>query len=422
MKMPVIVQCFTVGLCFFAPHFLGAQNSTVNDSGRVIIVLNRFEVKGSDTGISGGLDSLIPQSLAVLLNESKTLGISAYFDEFGETTKIGDTVYVAQGDMLLHSGVVYVRGKVTEKNTGKLRFPFEANASKDRSGEDQLKEDWEILSERLYEDFVMGFARTIRIGIIEFKLVGGDTSFAFLTEAIPKMLSTYLQVSPNITLIEGHTEQLVSEIEKRKLEGIYDAQTAARYGRLMVANYLIMGQLWEYNKKMRIDVRCVNVESSEIIVNTANNRIRALHFARATSRKLRTSVSASMKVKEDWYKIELFLKQPADVWTMAATLDVDMLFAIQYENYEHGDITIDAELYDRSRPHTSVYSGTWCESAKDIDNVSDTIAVSLLRTLGIADSVIKKNEKERRGIFVRRIERPFSFGGIGAIVHGKTSF
>ena len=323
----------------------------------------------------------------------------------------------------------------------------------------------EIAAQKLFDDIVFGLLKNVRIAVADFSMLGHDKmpkTLKSLERAIPMMLKNGLKISPQLTIVEEEHDPFIQRIIKaQRQRGIIDVRTLPELGRILHPDYLITGQFWQLGEKIGVEVQCMNISTGETIVSegisiqhidvdtiharisalasnirqgiakdvmrektrqtisvvgvppipdTKDNRRRAEHLIRAISRKLKTVDTDELKIEESRQKIADFIRQPANAWAMATDLDVDILFMVQYEDHGEGDITVDAEMFDRARPHANVYNKLWYRRSTQIDEVADEIAVSFLQTLGVPPSNLEKNKDDRRGIRVRRLERPFSIG------------
>lgn len=89
--------------------------------------------------------------------------------------------------------------------------------------------------------------------------------YAALTQGIPVVLGTELVTHPRVRLVER--EQLQKVMEELQLAGTdkVDAQTAVRVGKLLNAQYLVMGGfLVDPREEMELTSRVVEVETGEI--------------------------------------------------------------------------------------------------------------------------------------------------------------
>ena len=63
-----------------------------------------------------------------------------------------------------------------------------------------------------------------------------------------------------------------------------------------------------------------------------------------------------IKVKEDRNKVESFIDKSSNIWTIAADLDVNRLFVIQYEDYGEGDVTVSADIFSYENLSIPIFS------------------------------------------------------------------
>jgi TolB-like protein len=95
-------------------------------------------------------------------------------------------------------------------------------------------------------------------------LVGG-TDYAPLSKGMAEMLITELSRNPGIRVVERDRLQQLLEEQDLSAAGRVDRETAVRVGKLLGARHMLMGTfVIDPRENMRIDVRAVNTETSEI--------------------------------------------------------------------------------------------------------------------------------------------------------------
>lgn len=463
MKASVITKLGTIGLGVLFVHLSTSQ--LIGYQGNTKIIISNFEMVGRDSAWKN-LSSLIPKTLAVVLSSSKEIEVTATAIDsarLGSTKMqtLKDTVdYFVIGEFWEDSGILRVKGEVINTQTRKIEFNIKA-ATEDTTG--TREEIAELLADQLTQYMIIGLSKRIRIGIVNFRMVGGDTTLEFLEEKIPVMLVTDLSVSPKLTFIERDRDTLFQKIEKttRLLEGMYEKLTRLVEGKHLIENYLIMGDFCEHNGKMRIDVRCVSILTSEIIVSeginldkvdlseiaerittlaykilisierdlskrdvgklisvvglpptpdTKPNRLRTEHIIRAVSRKLKTVDTEEIKIKEDQKKVHQYINNPTDRFGMTTELGVSKLLIFQYEHYDGEKITINVDIFDSEKPTHYIYSDTRSGKSQDVDGFVNDIVKESLVHLGVQDSIYKKHKTEIKRIPVRTIEKKHTIG------------
>ncbi|MEJ2627272.1 MAG: hypothetical protein P8078_01755, partial [bacterium] len=289
----------------------------------------------------------------------------------------------------------------------------------------------EILSDKITEHIEMFLTAKICIGLIDFKMMGGDSVFKFFEESIPTMLATGLSASGELKLIEIKSEMLLKDMIESGSRGIFDLTTTLNVGKKINANYLIMGEYWERGNEIRIDARCINIETAEIILSeyiildgidistiteriselaskirilieknflrreerlrsiavicfppSSNNRLNVLRtecIRKTLVRKLR--LGSDLPIKDDPEKINRYLKVKEDKLKICSDLEVYYLLTIQYETIADDMIVLDIDLYDINNPFQDVFRETKTLNYKTADNYINQIVLQTLRYL-----------------------------------------
>jgi TolB-like protein len=337
--------------------------------------------------------------------------------------------YILAGRYWEEWGIIKVQLRLIDCETRKLEFVTDAKEIES----DDLKSVLEHLSSKLSKNIEMHLVGRIRIGLIDFEMTGGDSTFHFLEKSIPTMLATGLSTSRRFKLIETKTENLL--IQKREFgkTGIFDPSTMLEIAKSINANYLIMGEYWEYGGKIRIDARCVSIETAEIILSEAiilnkveieniskkmnelaskvritiekdflkrdepvksiavvsfkpspknrRNKLITEHIRKALVRKLR--LLDYLRVKEDPKKIKKYLKVKEDKLKICTDLAVNSLLTIQTESIEDEKMILDVDLYDIERPALELFSETKQLNYKELNTFVDKIIYKTLNCLKI---------------------------------------
>lgn len=102
------------------------------------------------------------------------------------------------------------------------------------------------------------------VAVLPFRYVGSDAQMREFVSNLPDMLSTDLSESKRISVVErGQIGKVLSEIGFES-SGYVDESTAARAGRLLGANYVVLGAASVYSGAARIDARVVDVETGRV--------------------------------------------------------------------------------------------------------------------------------------------------------------
>jgi len=90
-------------------------------------------------------------------------------------------------------------------------------------------------------------------------------NFDALQRGIAGMLISELSANPAARVVErGRIQQILDE-QRLADSGRVDARTAARIGKLVGARYVVTGSFIDFYGDFRLDIRLVNVETSEIV-------------------------------------------------------------------------------------------------------------------------------------------------------------
>lgn len=95
-------------------------------------------------------------------------------------------------------------------------------------------------------------------------LMGESGNSAPLGKAVSSMLITELTGRPGMHVIERAQLKALLTEQQLGLSGRVDEGTAAEVGRMLGAQYVIFGQVSSVGGNMRMDMRAVDVETSEI--------------------------------------------------------------------------------------------------------------------------------------------------------------
>jgi TolB-like protein len=118
---------------------------------------------------------------------------------------------------------------------------------------------------------VMQAQQDTRPGIAVFPFENGGSygqnkeNFEALSVGMQQMLTTELAVNPALRVVDrSQIKQLISE-QDMGANGRVDANTAAKIGKVVGAKYAVLGGFADLYGDFRIDIRIVNVETSEIV-------------------------------------------------------------------------------------------------------------------------------------------------------------
>jgi TolB-like protein len=118
---------------------------------------------------------------------------------------------------------------------------------------------------------VVAQGQDTRPGIAVFAFSNGGSygqqkeDYDALERGMAGMLISELGANPALRVVERENIQRLVDEQNLGSSGRVDAQSAARIGKLVGARYAIMGSFIDLYGDFRVDVRVVNVETSEII-------------------------------------------------------------------------------------------------------------------------------------------------------------
>ena len=93
----------------------------------------------------------------------------------------------------------------------------------------------------------------------------GKEDFDALQKGMAGMLISELAQNPAARVVEREEIQKLVEEQNLGASGRVDPQTAAKIGKLVGARYVVLGTFIDLYGDFRVDVRLVNVETSEIV-------------------------------------------------------------------------------------------------------------------------------------------------------------
>ena len=93
----------------------------------------------------------------------------------------------------------------------------------------------------------------------------GNPELEPLKVGLAQMLITDMQGAENVTVVERAQLQAILDELELGHSGKVDPETAARVGKLLGAEWMVMGSYFEMMGTLRIDARLVRVETGEIV-------------------------------------------------------------------------------------------------------------------------------------------------------------
>ena len=379
--------------------------------------------------------------------------------------------YYLQGIIWEHNTIVHSLCIVLNSASLKESYEISVDAALRGPSTGRPYDVLDTLIKKTFDILLIKFAKNIRIAVLGFEMTGGDsTRFELFERSLPTMLASGLSVSSRLELLEtGKADTLLHQILKTEAaSGIYNYATALKLGARLHANYLVMGEFWELNERMRIDVRCVNIESGEITVtkginieeinldvitkkmerladdlrsaiemdfinrgkrplsiavtgfppmpHTSDNYILLANLIKTASRKLK--IVSGIHVKENSSMVDEFLKRRHDRWEMSFELNADILLSFQLDRTDPENVIIDMDLFDARNPEEFLYNDTKTVSFNKINDaiggIVDTVVIELMKkkNIDIDDTDREKiRSVEYQGLY-QRYGLDFRVGGI----------
>ena len=109
------------------------------------------------------------------------------------------------------------------------------------------------------------------IAVLYFDYGGKKADLEPLREGLAQMLITDLADLPEIRVVERERLKAVLEEHKLAASGKVDAASAARVGKLLGAQELVLGSFFDLAGTLRIDARVVEVETGKIVRSVGVN-------------------------------------------------------------------------------------------------------------------------------------------------------
>lgn len=136
-------------------------------------------------------------------------------------------------------------------------------------------------------------ARAATLAVLYFENAG-SSQLDPLKVGLAQMLVSDLRGTPGITVIERSQLQAIMDELKLGHSGVVDPATAAKVGKLLGADTLLLGSYFELMGTLRVDARLVRVESGEIVLASgANDSAQAfMAIERTVASAFRTALTA----------------------------------------------------------------------------------------------------------------------------------
>ena len=176
------------------------------------------------------------------------------------------------------------------------------------------------------------------VAVLDFTglMIGQGGNSAPLGKAVSSMLITELSGRPGMRVIERFRLQDLLTEQRLSLSGRVDEDTAIEVGRLVGAQYIIHGQVTSIGAQTRMDMRAVDVETSEI-----------LEVLKATDRT--TEILSLVVRMADIFAAKLELDPPSARPSMTAIpVQATIAFSRGLDSEDKGDLEEAKEQYRRA--------------------------------------------------------------------------
>jgi TolB-like protein len=358
----------------------------------------------------------------------------------------------------------YVIIDVTEKETGLnsvIRIfsdhgkeLYKINAQDTTNSENPLVQE-------IMNKLIINLAKNIRIAIFPFVMGAGDKKkYGQLGQTLRSMLTEGLNLSTRLVLIDTFDDEVLRTYYKIVTDDrplAFNQASLLQLGKKLHANYVITGQYSELSGVLRLDARCVNIETSEIVVSrgrtidpiifdniqekiaelaedmreaiesdymvraqrpryiaisglppvpyTKENRVTLSEIIRTTSRKLKKIEIDGFQIKEDIDKVNKYIeKKEHSRWLMSSELGIDLLFSFYLDRTERDDLVLTIDKFDTQNPQ-EYFSFTKSAAPGNIDKVLNDV----IREFVEKEWIKSENLMEMEDIKYWGLESPLAF-------------
>ncbi len=111
---------------------------------------------------------------------------------------------------------------------------------------------------------------TPTIAVVNFKNTSGSEALSYLDETISEYINTYLQATGRVDLVErGQLQEASLKELNLNLTDIVDAVTAAQLGRIVGAEFTIIGSFTKAGDALLVNARLIEVETAKAVPGAA---------------------------------------------------------------------------------------------------------------------------------------------------------
>ena len=111
-------------------------------------------------------------------------------------------------------------------------------------------------------------ADTVRIAILDFEVQSSNEDYIYLGKGFAEFVAVDLSEYKGIQLIERDKRNAILEEQTFGLSGFADESKAAELGKLLTAEYMVTGQLFDLLGNLIITLEVINVESGTVVLKT----------------------------------------------------------------------------------------------------------------------------------------------------------
>jgi TolB-like protein len=109
-------------------------------------------------------------------------------------------------------------------------------------------------------------AEPVRLAVIDFQVQSDNPQYKYLGKGFAEFISIEILKAKDITLIERDKRNRIIEEMEFSLSDLADESNQIRIGRLLAANYLVTGNIYDFAGTLSITFELVDTETSQIIL------------------------------------------------------------------------------------------------------------------------------------------------------------
>jgi len=118
----------------------------------------------------------------------------------------------------------------------------------------------------VFHVFLAGICRAsepVRLGVLEFENITGDSEFNWVSRGIQESLSSKLAALPNVIVIERGQINKILEEQRLQMSGFVDTDTAVEVGKVIGIKKAVTGSYQVSSSAILINARVIDVETAE---------------------------------------------------------------------------------------------------------------------------------------------------------------